>query len=1226
MSENIQLRIEVEDNGSIKKIRVNYDDLEKAIKRVKKTTDKLNDSMVNLASTTQALQNISSLIGKLADSFSDLTSAYEIQQAAETRLSQVMRNTMGASEAEIESIKALCAEQQKLGVIGDEVQLAAAQELATYLEMPSNLKTLIPLMNDMAVQQYGVSASAESVTQIAAMMGKVMQGQTEALGRNGYRFSEVQKQILKYGNETERVAVLVDVCGSVVDGMNEKLGELPIGRLAQLRNAWGDIKETIGSITVRLQKYISVLGRLGMSASGLFQIPAAFKAAEKSLSGWLKKSPIAALSFKILDIRGRIASRGIDATRKSVNRLNIAFTSGIIGLVVTLGTVLFSLFSSSKKAKEGLEEVDEATQAYKDTASEARGAIEREIIALKNIKGQQTEEIKKVDDLNKKYGEAFGVHKTAAEWYDTLINKSEAYCRQLAYEAQAKALQDKYGKELVEVDEAQEEVDAYIKANGGNEPEKTKLVHRNVPVSGRNVGSFNQLDKYEVTVDTDFGRALKKRDSKQKQADNTKAELEKVVKKAEESGKQVNDGKTPPESPTTPNNEDPYNGKQLIQSPINEKGLQNNVKYFENRLSEADASDTESYQQLIEGYGLAQQALEDYKNAKDKALLDYKTPDDIKHLKDIAEAAEKMKSSFKGNVDLLSRPFVEAATLAEKGWEEAGEGIATVFSAGYGIKDESGKEVEILVTPILPNGDVLSPEELDDYVKQLSGKDILSADTKGIVISIDVDKNAGEELHKLQEVYYGFGEVNQGIKNPLEGDAIEKINKAIEYQQKLREKSSEEEQKGIDGTIKALNVLKTAYEDSLHANLDLKDINTYQQLEDELSYYSKKLQTTSESERVEIQKKINELNKLKKKWDEILDSLNEPTDISALNSIEEIDTAISFYQTKLNKATKEQYAGILKIISALKQAKAVRESKIDTHNNIVEMQVETGQLSGLEGKSLKMKLELIGLDGVAQKIRDLQEMLNDPSLTEEERQSIKRLISQYQGYLKVLLKTDKGMIQTWGTVKGLGSSIEGMTEAIKGQGNAWKKISGIIDSTISLYQSIRQIIEIVRMLTGVTKLQEGAEKAKGQASLKSGIDALVGSEQQVSASINNTTANATETASAEGKALANAVSSSSGIPFPYNLIAIGVSVAAVIAALMTSLPKLALGGLATGPTLALVGEYPGASTNPEVIMPANKLKGLLRDDLGLGGKVTFRIEGRNLVGVLAKESHYRSRR
>lgn len=72
--------------------------------------------------------------------------------------------------------------------------------------------------------------------------------------------------------------------------------------------------------------------------------------------------------------------------------------------------------------------------------------------------------------------------------------------------------------------------------------------------------------------------------------------------------------------------------------------------------------------------------------------------------------------------------------------------------------DAKGKVTEILVTPILPNGDILSPQELEDYIyTQLEGaQNILAADTKGLVIATNVaaDGSAGEKYHELQEVYY----------------------------------------------------------------------------------------------------------------------------------------------------------------------------------------------------------------------------------------------------------------------------------------------------------------------------------------------------------------------------------------------------------------------------------------------------------------------------------------
>lgn len=121
-------------------------------------------------------------------------------------------------------------------------------------------------------------------------------------------------------------------------------------------------------------------------------------------------------------------------------------------------------------------------------------------------------------------------------------------------------------------------------------------------------------------------------------------------------------------------------------------------------------------------------------------------------------AGQQMVAQYKGNVKHLARPLVAAAELVKKGWEDAGEGIATVFSSQFGILDAKGKVTEILVTPILPNGDILSPQELEDYIyTQLEGaQDILAADTKGLVIATNVaaDGSAGEKYHKLQEVYY----------------------------------------------------------------------------------------------------------------------------------------------------------------------------------------------------------------------------------------------------------------------------------------------------------------------------------------------------------------------------------------------------------------------------------------------------------------------------------------
>ena len=168
-------------------------------------------------------------------------------------------------------------------------------------------------------------------------------------------------------------------------------------------------------------------------------------------------------------------------------------------------------------------------------------------------------------------------------------------------------------------------------------------------------------------------------------------------------------------------------------------------------------------------------------------------------------AGQQMVAQYKGNVKHLARPLVAAAELVKKGWEDAGEGIATVFSSQFGILDAKGKVTEILVTPILPNGDILSPQELEDYIyTRLEGaQDILAADTKGLVIATNVaaDGSAGEKYHELQKVYYADNiKAAEGVREYA--TAVREANQALKDEEWMNAFLSEA---GIKNTKEYLN-------------------------------------------------------------------------------------------------------------------------------------------------------------------------------------------------------------------------------------------------------------------------------------------------------------------------------------------------------------------------------------------------------------------------------------
>lgn len=79
---------------------------------------------------------------------------------------------------------------------------------------------------------------------------------------------------------------------------------------------------------------------------------------------------------------------------------------------------------------------------------------------------------------------------------------------------------------------------------------------------------------------------------------------------------------------------------------------------------------------------------------------------------------------------------------------------------------------------------------------------------------------------------------------------------------------------------------------------------------------------------------------------------------------------------------------------------------------------------------------------------------------------------------------------------------------------------------------------------------------------------------------------------------------------------------------LSGIGEFAKGGIVSGPTLGLMGEYPGARSNPEVIAPLDKLKSLIGNQGGpsnvqVGGE--FTLKGQDLVVALQRADRNRNR-
>lgn len=440
-----QIKIETVGGENVKNVTMDAEELGRVVKEVTDEQEKLNTKLLDINQAQQAIENVTSGISQIASEISKYASAYSVQETAGRKVAQVMQNTMNATEAEIESIYKLCEAQQELGVIGDEVQMAGAQELATYLEKKSSLEKLIPVMNDMLAQQYGLEASQESAATIATMLGKVMEGQTQALSRYGYSFDETQEKVLKFGTEEERAAVLAEVVSQSVGGMNAALAQTDAGNSKKVADAIDDIKEEVGACMVRLQPFVSTIDEIGMGVQGIMSVYQGVR----GLTVGITSLTIVQRGYNIVSVTTTAivrtlttAMRGgtVAATTLKVAIRGLMIASGV-GLAITALTWAIEKFAaSSDKATDSAEDFVDAQSEEAAQLQQTRAVLEINIAKLKDFHGSKEQEKKVVEEMNNTYGKTMGYFSSVAEWYNALIKNSDAYCRQMVIEARTRML------------------------------------------------------------------------------------------------------------------------------------------------------------------------------------------------------------------------------------------------------------------------------------------------------------------------------------------------------------------------------------------------------------------------------------------------------------------------------------------------------------------------------------------------------------------------------------------------------------------------------------------------------------------------------------------------------------------------------------------------------------------------------------------------------------------
>lgn len=379
---SITFKLDGDGNG-FKTLAQDANGLKQAITATLSEAKQLKGNVINFAALATGIDAAQRSFGQLQSLMGDLAQSYQQQEIVETQLTTVMRQRMNATDAEIDSIKQLASEQQKLGVVGDEVQLAGAQQVATFLKEKSSIDTLLPAMNNLLAQQHGVNSSTTDAVSVANLMGKAMQGQVSALTRVGITFSEAEAQVLKYGTESERAAVLAQVITNNVGDMNAQLAATDSGKQAQLANKIGDIKEQLGALANGAMPFVMIASSTITALSSITTLTAGIKTLTTTVYASVKAfavSTAAVIKNKVATAAAAVAQKTVAIATKAWTAvqkvLNLVLSANPIGIVITaIGGLVAALVAAYNNSEDFRNICNQVWGAIKPLADAIMGSL-----------------------------------------------------------------------------------------------------------------------------------------------------------------------------------------------------------------------------------------------------------------------------------------------------------------------------------------------------------------------------------------------------------------------------------------------------------------------------------------------------------------------------------------------------------------------------------------------------------------------------------------------------------------------------------------------------------------------------------------------------------------------------------------------------------------------------------------------------------------------------------
>lgn len=197
---------------------------------------------------TMAVKTVSDGIKQVIATTKEWVDLYSVQQLAETRLQATIKATGQQYDLSARYLKQYASNLQDMTRFGDEAIIGAQSLLvATKKLSKEGIERTLEASADLA------EAMGTDITSAAQTLAKVLQEPTSGLDRlkqSGINFTEQEKEQIKKLTEANKLYEAQSIVLSKVEqsygGIAKAIAQTDSGKLDQIKNVWGDIKENLG--------------------------------------------------------------------------------------------------------------------------------------------------------------------------------------------------------------------------------------------------------------------------------------------------------------------------------------------------------------------------------------------------------------------------------------------------------------------------------------------------------------------------------------------------------------------------------------------------------------------------------------------------------------------------------------------------------------------------------------------------------------------------------------------------------------------------------------------------------------------------------------------------------------------------------------------------------------------------------------------------------------------